>query len=132
MEIHELMSKYININYPFKDSPKGFFLDLTEQDNQAIKADLLHLILTRRGQRLYNPDFGTDLLRFIFEPNDVLTEEGIKDEIRTVVKRFLPKLKLDEIIIAGSPESEYAAVVTISYTITDDVFSTSDMIVVKI
>ena len=126
------MSKYININYPFKDSPKGFFLDLTEQDNQAIKADLLHLILTRRGQRLYNPDFGTDLLRFIFEPNDVLTEEGIKDEIRTVVKRFLPKLKLDEIIIAGSPESEYAAVVTISYTITDDVFSTSDMIVVKI
>jgi phage baseplate assembly protein W len=126
------MSKYININYPFKDSAKGFFLDLTEQDNQAIKADLLHLILTRRGQRLYNPDFGTDLLRFIFEPNDALTQEGIIDEIRTVVKRFLPKLKLDEIIIAEAEESEYAAVVTISYTITDDVFSTSDMIVVKL
>ena len=124
--------KYININYPFKDSKKGFFLDLTENDNQAIKADLLHLILTRRGQRLYNPDFGTDLLRFIFEPNDALTEEGIKDEIRTVVKKFLPKLKLDEIIIEGSPESEYAAVVTISYTISDDVFSSSDIIVVKI
>ena len=86
--------KYININYPFKDSKKGFFLDLTEDDNQAIKADLLHLILTRRGQRLYNPEFGTDLLRFIFEPNDSLTQEGIKDEIRTVVKRFLPNLKL--------------------------------------
>lgn len=124
--------KYININYPFKDSKKGFFLDLTEQDNQAIKADLLHLILTRRGQRLYNPDFGTDLIRFIFEPNDALTEEGIKDEIRTVVKKFLPKLKLDEIIIAASDESEYAAVVTISYTISDDVFSTSDMVVVKL
>lgn len=124
--------KYININYPFKDSKKGFFLDLTETDNQAIKADLLHLILTRRGQRLYNPDFGTDLLRFIFEPNDALTEEGIKDEIRTVVKKFLPKLKLDDIIIAASPESEYAAVVTLSYTISDDVFSTSDMIIVKI
>jgi len=124
--------KYININYPFKDSSKGFFLDLTEQDNQAIKADLLHLILTRRGQRLYNPDFGTDLLRFIFEPNDALTEEGIKDEIRTVVKRFLPNLKLDDIIIAASPESEYAAVVTISYTITDDVFSSSELIVIKL
>jgi phage baseplate assembly protein W len=124
--------KYININYPFKDSKKGFFLDLTETDNQAIKADLLHLILTTRGQRLYNPDFGTNLIKFIFEPNDALTEEGVKDEIRTVVKKFLPKLKLDDIIIAGSPESEYAAVVTISYTITDDVFATSDIIVVKI
>ena len=124
--------KYININYPFKDSKKGFFLDLTEQENQAIKADLLHLILTRRGQRLYNPDFGTDLLRFIFEPNDALTEQGVVDEIRTVVKKFLPKLKLDAIIIAESEEREYAAVVTISYTITDDVFSTSDMIIIKI
>jgi len=126
------MSKYININYPFKDSKKGFFLDLTEQDNQAIKADLLHLILTRRGQRLYNPDFGTDLLRFIFEPNDSLTQEGIKDEIRTVVKRFLPNLKLNEILIEESPESEYAAVVSISYTITDGVFESSDMIIINI
>ena len=124
--------KYININYPFKDSKKGFFIDLTEQDNQAIKADLLHLILTRRGQRLYNPDFGTDLLRFIFEPNDALTLQGVKDEITTVVKKFLPKLQLNEIIIEQSPESEYAAVVTISYVITDDVFTTSDVVVIKI
>lgn len=124
--------KYININYPFKDSKKGFFLDLTEQENQAIKADLLHLILTRRGQRLYNPDFGTDLLRFIFEPNDSLTQEGIKEEIRTVVKRFLPNLKLNEILIEESPESEYAAVVSISYTISDGVFESSDMLVINI
>lgn len=124
--------KYININYPFKDSKKGFFLDLTEDDNQAIKADLLHLILTRRGQRLYNPDFGTDLLRFIFEPNDALTQEGIKDEIRTVVKRFLPNLKLNDIVIEESPESEYAAVVSLSYTISDGVFETSDMLVINI
>lgn len=124
--------KYININYPFKDSKNGFFLDLTEQDNQAIKADLLHLILTRRGQRLYNPDFGTDLLRFIFEPNDALTLQGIKDEITTVVKKFLPKLQLNEIIIEQSTESEYAAVVTISYTVTDDVFESSDTVVIKI
>lgn len=124
--------KYININYPFKDSKKGFFLDLTEQDNQAIKADLMHLILTRRGQRLYMPDFGTDLLRFIFEPNDALTQEGIKDEIRTVVKRFLPNLKLNEILINESPESEYAAVVSISYTITDGVFESSDTLIINI
>ena len=28
--------RYININYPFKDSNKGFFLDLTSDDNSAI------------------------------------------------------------------------------------------------
>ncbi|MEG7772316.1 hypothetical protein U2088_15380, partial [Listeria monocytogenes] len=75
--------KYININYPFKDSKKGFFLDLNDEDNQAIKADLLHLILTRKGQRLYNPDFGTDLIKFIFEPEDGMTLNDIKSEITT-------------------------------------------------
>ena len=65
-----MANRYININYPFKDSPKGFFLDLNSDDASAIKADLMHLVLTRKGQRLYNPDFGTDLLKFIFEPQN--------------------------------------------------------------
>lgn len=124
--------KYININYPFKDSNKGLFLDLTSDDNQAIKADLLHLILTRKGQRLYKPDFGTDLMKFIFEPEDGMTLNGIKEEIRTVVKTYLPALNLDEILIEESLESEYAAVVTISYTITDTIFSVSDIVTIKL
>lgn len=124
--------KYININYPFKNSPKGFFLDLTSDDNAAIKADLMHLILTSKGQRLYNPDFGTDLLKFIFEPNDSMTLGGIKQEITTVVKKYLPKLQITEISVTQSPESEYAAVVRIDYTITDDVFTTSDFVIINI
>jgi phage baseplate assembly protein W len=124
--------KYININYPFKDSNKGFFLDLNSDENAGIKADLMHLILTRRGQRLYNPDFGTDLLKFIFEPEDGMTLGAIKEEITFVVKKYLPKLKITEIIVEQSTESEYAAVVRIDYTITDDVFSMSDFVIINI
>lgn len=124
--------KYININYPFKDSEKGFFLDLNDEDSQAIKADLLHLILTKKGERLYNPNFGTDLVKFIFEPEDGMTLNGIKEEITSVIKLYLPKLQIDEITIEESTESEHAAVVTIKYTITDDVFSTRDIVVVKL
>jgi len=124
--------KYININYPFKDSKKGFFLDLNADDASAIKADLMHLLLTRKGQRLYNPDFGTDLLKFIFEPNDSLTLAGLKTEITTVVKKYLPKLQIETISVVESTESEYAAVVTVKYTITDDVFTTSDLIIINI
>jgi phage baseplate assembly protein W len=124
--------KYININYPFKDSPKGFFLDLTSESSAAIKADLMHLILTRKGQRLYNPDFGTDLLKFIFEPEDGMTLSAIKSEITTVVKKYLPKLNLTEISVTESPVSEYAAVVRIDYTISDDVFTSSDFVIINI
>ena len=111
------MSRYININFPFKNSDKGFFLDLNSNDNAAIKADLMHLILTRKGQRLYNPEFGTDLLKFIFEPEDTMSLNNIKSEITSVVKKYLPKLQITSIDVVQSQESEYAAVVTINYTI---------------
>ena len=123
---------FININYPFKDSPKGFFLDLNSDENQAIKSDLMHLILTRKGQRLYNPDFGTDLLRFIFEPEDAKSLADVKQEITTVVKKYLPKLQINNISVDQSSESEYAAVVRIDYTITDEVFIVSDFVIINI
>ena len=124
--------KYININYPFRNSIKGFFLDLTETDNDAIKADLMHLILTRKGQRLYNPQFGTNLMKFIFEPNDELTLNDIKEEITSAVKKYLPKLQISEISVTESTESEYAAVLRIDYVITDEVFQTNDFVVINI
>jgi phage baseplate assembly protein W len=124
--------KFINIRYPFSDSEKGFFLELNDTDNDAVKSDLLHLLLTRRGQRLYKPDFGTDLLKFIFEPEDGMTLNGVKGEVFSTVKKYMPQLKLDELTIEESPENEYAAVLTIKYTITDAVFTSSDVIVIKL
>lgn len=126
------MAKYININYPFKDSNKGFFLDLNSDNSAAIKADLMHLILTRKGQRLYNPDFGTDLLRYIFEPNDGFTLSQIQEEITNVVKKYLPKLQINKITVTPSEDSEYAAVVRIDYTVTDDVFNTADFVTINL
>lgn len=125
-------AKYININFPFKNSKDGFFLDINSDENAAIKADLMHLILTRKGQRLYLPDFGTDLLRFIFEPNDDLTLSMVKDEIKTVVKKYLPNLSVTDIRVAESDISDYAAVVNIDYVITDGVFQTEDFVTINI
>ena len=123
---------YININFPFKNSDEGFFLDLNSDEDAAIKADLMHLILTRKGQRLYLPDFGTELLRFIFEPNDDLTLSMVKDEIKTVVKKYLPNLTITDIKVSESEFSEFAVVVNINYTIIDGVFQTEDFVTINI
>ena len=127
-----MASKYINIRYPFQNSVNGFFIELNSVDADAIKSDLLHLILTRKGQRLYKPDFGTDLLRFIFEPEDGLTLSKIKEEIHSTVKKYLPKLQINNIIVEQSEESEHAAVVRLDYTIIDEVFTTNDFVIIQI
>jgi len=43
-------TRYINIDFPFKDSDKGFYLNLNQTDRDAIRADLLHLLLTNKGE----------------------------------------------------------------------------------
>src|SRR6478736_2565242 len=111
-----MAKKFLNIHYPFKDSTKGFFLELNGDDNDAIKSDLLHIILTRKGQRLYKPDFGTDLLKFIFEPEDGMTLTAIKSEIVTEVSKYLPQINIDNITVEESEDTDHLAVVTINFT----------------
>lgn len=126
------MARYINIDFPFKDSPKGFFLNLNDNDQRAIKADLMHLLLTRKGQRLYNPNFGTDLLKFIFEPNDNQTLEEIKEEVNASVKKYIPNLIIKNINVTPSEDSEYAATIRLDYAITDDVFEINDFVIINV
>jgi hypothetical protein len=54
----------------------------------------------------------------------------VKEEINNV-KKYLPKLQINE-MVDQSTESEYAAVVRIDYTITDDVFDTKDFVVINL
>jgi phage baseplate assembly protein W len=124
--------KYININFPFKDSDKGFFLDLNSEDTRAIKADLMHLILTRKGERLYMPDFGTNLLKYIFQPNDSITHGEITQEISQTVKKYLPNLQVNKVTVDQSEQNEYVASVRIDYTVTEDVFTSTDFVIINI
>jgi phage baseplate assembly protein W len=127
-----MAEKHININFPFKDSVKGFFLDLNKTDEKAIKADLMHLILTNKGERFYNPEFGTNLKRYIFEPNDGFTFSQIKEEIIEAVKKYLPNLTVNEVLVDPVEESDYAARIRIDYTINQDVFEKKDYLEVQI
>lgn len=127
-----MANKSININYPFKDSPKGFFLDLNTTDSKAIKADLMHLILTDKGERLYLPDFGTNLRKYLFEPYDSISEEDIKNEIKEAVRKYIPNLSITSVTTSEAPQSQYGVVIKIEYIITDGVFETRDFVIINL
>lgn len=127
-----MILRNINIDFPFKTSPKGEFINLNQINTDAIKSDLMHLLLTNKGERLYLPDFGTNLRRYIFEQNDTISYEDIKEEITDAIKKYIPNLKVNEIIVNASEEMEYTAVVRLDYTITEEVFETKDFLIIKI
>ena len=144
------------IDFPFRDSLKGDYLGLTETPEREVRANLIHLLLTKKGSRYFLPDFGTRLYEYIFEPNDSVTFQMIEDEIRTTVKKFIPNLDITEIRIVQadqdteelssvSEESDsrlfrvssnstkpYTAKVRIDYDINNEPFSSSDFIIINI
>ena len=148
------------INFPFRDSRRGDYLELTEFENQEIKADLIHLLLTRKGSRYFLPNFGTRLYEFIFEPFDTLTFDAIQSDIRDAVATYMPNLLLNNISIVpldpeeelasaienniagpgsisiyrfpGKGTAEYTAQVRIDYSSNRSVFGPSDFIIINI
>ena len=150
------MAATYGIDFPFRDSLEGKFLKLTSNPEREIRADLIHLLLTRRGSRYFLPDFGTRLYQFIFDQNDNVTFGLIESEIREVVKKYIPNLELTTINIMSAeddPDQErtfnedederlfrvsdqsskaHTAVVKIEYTVTNGAFSTSDFVILNI
>jgi len=124
--------KFINIAFPFQESNLGHFVKLNNDDNSAIKSDLMHLLLTRKGERLYMPDFGTDLLKYIFEMNDTTTTSSIRTEINDTIKKYLPNLSINNIEVTPSESNEYNVIVRVDYTVTEDTFQETDFILLQI
>lgn len=150
------------IKFPFNDSVRGDFLELTEYTSQQIRADLIHLILTRKGSRYYLPEFGTRIYEFVFEPLDGLTFQAIESDIRDAIQRFMPNLLVNQITIEpadssmeydkessqssaeetarlydiyrlpGRGTAEYTAKIKIDYSTNAQTFAQSDFIIINI
>ena len=119
--------RYINIDFPFRDSENGYYFKLNSTDKDAIRSDLLHLLLTNKGERLYLPDFGSDLRKYIFEPNDNITHDDIRNNLNETIKKYIPNLFVNDITFRND-EIQELIIVELKYTVTEGTFSSSDTI----
>jgi len=121
-----------NIKFPLNDDvTTNTYFKMSRVTKDAFSSDLLLLLLTQKGERYYEPDYGTDLLKFIFEPNDNLTASDIEQEIKRTVSEYIPALKIEKIDFnwgvdaEGQPISENQLNVKIKFTYSEDAFSES-------
>ena len=123
------MASY-NITYPLRDdvSTNTYFL-LSKVTKDAFSSDLLLLLLTQKGERYYEPDYGTNLLKYIFEPNDNLNASDVEQEIKRTVSLYIPALTINNVTFnwntddQGDPISENQLNVQIGFTYTEDAFT---------
>ena len=80
-----------DINITFKKHPVTNDL-VVSKDASAIKQSIVNLLMTNKGERVYQPEYGSDLRRFLFEPMDFATAAAIQSNIVSTIKKFEPRI----------------------------------------
>ena len=127
-----IKKQYFDIKYPFtNDGVEKYELDLSRNEKEKIASQLLHLLFTPKGQKLRKPQYGTDLIRYIFEPNDNLAWQSIKTEIQDSVNRWLPGVDLTNVEVMASENGEQIFV-RIDYSVRNGNYVYNNSIAVEI
>ena len=69
-------------------------------DVNAVKQSIKNLLLTRPGERPFQPNLGSELYSILFEPMDAVTVETLKGVITTCIGNYEPRVKLQEVAVS--------------------------------
>lgn len=95
--------KRYGVKFPITvQSADNTLIDLNQTKEDEVYSELVHLIFTPKGQRLRDPNFGTRLIQFIFNPNDSETWGDILTEIKDTVSKYIPSCSIKDLTINES------------------------------
>lgn len=92
-------TKPIGITLPF-NNPNGIFTKSFTNKEQVL-SNLKNLLLTAKGERYFEPEFGTDIRTILFE--NISDEEefstSLRGEIEGAISKWLPYLSIVELVV---------------------------------
>ena len=92
-------------DYLYKDTT--FTMSLTHTmrdlepntDGKAIQNSLTNIFTFRKGERILEPEFGSNLYEFLYEPiNDILLQK-IGQEAITMIERWEPRVEVIDVVV---------------------------------
>jgi phage baseplate assembly protein W len=117
----------IGVSLPF-NGPAGPF-NKTYSTKDQIKSNLINLLLTDKGERVFNPEFGTDLRRVLFEGITENIVPTIQNLITTNINIFVPEVRVTSITVNTENKENNSISVTVVYQL--KISGTSDQITVE-
>ena len=115
----------IGVSLPF--NAPGVF-NKTYSTKDQIKSNLVNLLLTDKGERIMNPEFGADIKKSLFDNITDSSIELLKLKIIDAISIFIPEVILGEISVV--PDIDYNTLnITINYRLA--ISNTPDQITVQ-
>ena len=104
-----------DLSVTFKKHPVSDDL-VTVKDKAAIVQAITALLLTRKGERPFQPQLGCGIQNVLFEPLDYGSAGIIRSEIKDVLNRYEPRINVNS-VICFPDELNNGYSVELSYTI---------------
>jgi hypothetical protein len=95
-------NRAIGVSIPFN---AGSVFNQTYATKDQIKSNLINLLLTYKGERILNPEFGADLPRLLFEPLNEELYLKIQNQIISSVSTYIPEITILNIGITPNTDS---------------------------
>jgi phage baseplate assembly protein W len=103
----------IGVSLPFNGP--GVF-NSTYSTKDQIKSNVINLLLTNRGERIMNPNFGADIKSTLFEGMTDAIIPLIQDKITAAFSAYIPQASINNIDVIFS-EDTYTVNVAVNYTL---------------
>lgn len=125
--------QFYGIKYPFvAQDVENYFVDVNKTMKDKVRSLIMHVVFTPKGQKLRDPEFGTDLIKYIFEPNDSISWEGVKSEVSEAVNKYVKGVTINSISIMQNDEEGAEIYVRLDYTVSDGINIVKDSIATKL
>lgn len=122
--------QFYGLKYPFTaQDAENYFIDLNYDMKEYARSALMHLVFTPKGQKLRDPQFGTDLIRYVFEPSTELSWNEIRGDVNDTVKKFLPFITINDINVLENEDNGREIFVRLDYTVSSRMGSFKDSLV---
>ena len=107
--------KFKDISMSFETNPLNDDL-IALKNTSAIARSIRNIVFTQPGEKFFNPEFGSRVSESLFEVVDEVSTIAIRDEIRSSIINYEPRVNLLDVLVNPNPD-ENEMNVTIKYEI---------------
>ena len=103
IDTEEFNNYAVGITLPIQRGSDGYFAQSFKTFDQ-VRSNLKNLLLTKKGERILQPEFGSGLHDLLFNPATKKFEEDLENTINDAVTKWLPYVIVEDINIDISKE----------------------------
>ena len=115
MPQQRVSQSFKDISMSFETNPLNDDL-IALKNTSAIARSLRNIVFTQPGEKFFQPEFGSRVTESLFDIADEVSALSIRDEIRSSIINYEPRVKLLDVTVIPNPR-ENEMNVTIEYEI---------------